>query len=461
VSLPKGWGDPASAFIKPWSDARPIIESRYRTLTESSRQLDTVLGLADELETKEVILEAPYIDHDYRSEYSQHFARRFQPPSDRNERLVFLDGRRNAVGYSVIRPTTKPVGRTAMNVPKRLDRYVSCRADHSMLVYGDRLDGANGFPFMSQDGEYGRCAHAAIWSIARYQHCRHTTGRHPIAGIVAATGTGQLPDRTTMSGGLTVEEVKQALRMLGLPVLSYTPKRQLTGTTFTEAMCRYLDSGFPIAVNTPRHLTVLVGYAREKSGKVHWIRCNDNEGPYSVVSDFDPTRAEDSKLGRWQSALVALPGRIHVPAESAQTAAERAFEEQLGAAKGPKHLRDAWDEKKIVGRTYAVKPAEMVERLSTTGELGDIGLHHRRVPMPAWAWVTEFRTLKDKDEPVLARVMIDATGSRHTPTPVLADIDGWCVYYPLDDDPRAKQRAPSPVRYPSSLPNRTWETPGG
>jgi hypothetical protein len=457
VTLPKGWAAPASAFVLPWADARPLIETRYRQLAGGSEQLDTILNLADELDTTDVILEAPYIDYDYRSEFSQHFARRFRPPPDSNERLIFLDREQSALGYSVIRPTTKPVGRTVMNVPpKRLERYVSCRARQTILAYGHPFE-VEGFPFMSQDGEYGRCAHAAIWSIARLQHACHETGRQSIASIVAATGTGQLPDKTAMSSGLTVVEVRQALRMLGLPVLSYTPKRSLGGTTFTEVMCRYLDSGFPIAINTPRHLTVLVGYAREQdTGKVHWIRSNDNTGPYDVVSDFDPDAAEDD-LGEWQAALVALPGRIHVPAENAQTAAERAFEKQLGAKGGPARLRKRWDEGKIVGRTYAVKPAELKQSYLEESHVESIARLYLGTPTPVWAWLTEFRYVDDPKGQILGTVMIDATGSKHKPEPVVMDIDGWCVYFDPTGAARGKQRAPSPVRYPSRLPDRKWD----
>lgn len=456
MTVPEGWASPESAFVSPWADARPLIESRYGPLAGIPTQLKTVLNLADDLGTTDVILEAPYIDHDYRSEYSQHFARRFHPPPDSNERLIFLDGKQEAVGYSVIRPTAKPIGRTVMNVPSRLERYVSCRAKQTILAYGRDYE-VQGFPFMSQDGEYGRCAHAAIWSIARLQHGCYETGRQSIASIVAATGTGHLPDRTGMSNGLMVEEAGRALRMLGLPVLSYMPQRSLEGTTFTEVMCRYLDSGFPIAVNTPGHLTVLVGYARdEESGKVYWIRCDDNTGPYDEVFDFDPGVAEDG-LGKWQAALVALPGRIHVPADNAQKAAERAFAKQLGAKGGPARLSDRWNAGKIVGRTYAVRPADLKKSYLDENHVEEITRLYLATPTPVWAWLTEFRDVDEPLDEILGTVMIDATGSKHLPDPVVMDIDGWCVYVTPDGEELGKQRVPSGVRYPSRLPDRTWD----
>lgn len=466
MSLPDGWASRLNAGLLPWPGSRSNLEDRYGRLCDGlqrtstrSQQLSCVFDLATGLGAERVWLESPYVDYDYRSEYSQHFSRRFRPPPDSSERLVFLGADSQAVGYCVLRPTPKPVGRTVMNVPEKLKPFVTCRAKQDILVYGHRFH-VDGFPFMSQDGEYGRCAHAAVWSIARFQHALHKTGRHSIAAIVAAGGTNQLPDRTVMSGGLTVAEVRQALRGLGLPVLTYHPERPLKETTFPEVMCRYLDSGFPVAINTPNHLTVLVGYGREADGTIRWIRCDDNYGPYEVVPKYDPTTDEDPRLKRWRMALVALPGRIHVPAESAQIAAERTFERELGATDGPKHLRERWEAGKIRIRTYAVKPADLKEQLlKDAGQIKEIAGFYRVIPTPIWAWISEFSDVDEEEGEVFGRVMIDATSSKQGPEAVAADIDGWCVYF----DPTGKsiggQRAPGPVRYPSRLPSRTWTNP--
>jgi hypothetical protein len=466
VSLPDGWASRSSSALLPWPAGRQELEVRYGKLRDglqhaSSRctQLSCVFDLATELGAQLVLREAPYVDYDYRSEYSQHFSRRFRPPPDSSERLVFMDAEQRAVGYCVLRPTPQPVGRTVMNVPEKLEPFVTCKAKQDILAYGHRYK-VDGFPFMSQDGEYGRCAHAAVWSIARFQHALHKIGRHSIAAIVAAAATNQLPDRTVMSGGLTVAEVRQALRHLGLPVLTYLPERPLPGTTFVEVMCRYLDSGFPVAINTPNHLTVLVGYGREADGTIRWIRCDDNRGPYEVVPKYDPAKDEDPRLKRWRMALVALPGRIHVPAESAQIAAERTFERELGAADGPKHLRERWEARKIRIRTYAVKPADLKEKLlEDKSQVRGLADFYRSIPTPIWAWISEFSDADDEEGTVLGKVMIDATSSKQGPEAVAADIDGWCVYFDPTEGPIARQRETAPVRYPSRLRDRTWTNP--
>jgi hypothetical protein len=466
VSLPAGWASHDSAALLKWPHGRDELEIRYgkfrdRLLRPSkgSRQLSAVFDLATELGASQVLLESPYVDLDFRSEFSQHFSRRFRPPPDSSERLIFLDSGGQALGYCVIRPTPKPVGRTVMNVPERLERYVTCRAEQELLAYGSRFR-VSGFPFMSQDGEYGRCAHAAVWSIARFHHAAHDTGRHSIAAIVDVAGTGPPPDRTAMSGGLTVAEVRQALRGLGLPVLAYPPRRRLKDTTFSEVMCRYLDSGFPIAINTFTHSTVLVGYGREASGQIRWIRCDDNFGPYEIVPSFDPSSEPEPELGEWRSALVAVPGRIHVPAENAQAAAELTFERQLGAADGPKHLRDRWQAGRLEFRTFAVRPAIFKEELLRERQLPwPLIQFYTRIPTPVWAWLSEIRDVEEKEGLTLGTIMIDATSSKQAPEAVAADIDGWCVYFDPADRPVGTQHVQAPLRYPSRLPDRIWRLP--
>lgn len=452
MSLPSDWAERSTARLYPWSE-RVALRDRYRVLRDQAPQLDSLFELADALGATHVLLEAPYIDYDYRSEFSQHFSRRFQPPPDRNERLIFLrDG--VAVGMCVVRPITKPVGRSVMAVPDKLRDAVACVAEQEVRAYG-RLSVVRGYPFMSQDGEYGRCAHAAVWSVVRYFHLRHRLGRHSIAAIVEATGTGQLPDRTASSGGLTVAEVRQALRRLGIPVLVYDPRRQLTNTNLRTILCQYLDSGFPLLLNTPGHLTVIVGYAVDAADKIRWIRSDDNRGPYRVVEDWDQANPSDGELNDWQKILVPLPGRIHVPAEAAEAAARRALHQQLGATGGPGEVRELREGGQLRFRTYATQPARWKQQLLDDDHVPTITRHYLSVPAPVWAWITEVSVAGESGQ-VLGNVMVDATSSRHAPQPVAADIDGWCVYYRPEGPPLVSRKAESPARYPSRLPDRRW-----
>jgi hypothetical protein len=452
LTLPRDWAGRQNTRLIPWPAGREEILERYQPLSKSGQQLAGLLDLATELGSKTVLLDSPYVDTDYRSEFSRHFSRRFKPPPDRNERLIFFADPTVATGMIVIRPTSKPVGRSLMGVPESLDRFVSCRVGQPISSFGFHHN-VEGFPFMSQDGEYARCAHAAIWAVARYYHLKFGHAKHSMAAIVDATGTEQLPDRTTMSGGLTVDEVLQAFRRFGDPVFVYRPSRPLKDLTFERVMRMYLDSGFPIVLSTPQHLTVIIGYSVGERDETNWIRSDDNVGPYEDLTEWNPANQTDPRLGNWQSVLVPLPGRIHIPAESAFAAAMASLEKEVGATGGPGHLRSSIDDGEIESRTFAVEPARLKSQLLESGRPAEIVGHYVPLPMPVWAWMTEFYFVEEGPQSVFGSILIDATSSRHHPSIVAADIDGWAIHY-ADQEPVADQVLPRGSRYESLLPNR-------
>lgn len=340
-----------------------------------------------------------------------------------------------------------------MKVPRELDNFVTCRVPQPFSTFGFDHE-VVGFPFMSQDGEYARCAHAAIWAVARYYHLKFGHAKHSMAAIVDATGTEQLPDRTTMSGGLTVDEVLHTFRRFGTPVMAYRPQRLLEGISFEEVMRMYLDSGFPVLLNTPQHLTVLIGYSVGENDSTRWIRSDDNVGPYEVVDSWNPATQKDIRLGEWQSVLVPLPGRIHIPAEFAFAAAAKSLEKFIGADAGPRHLKAAVEEGRIRSRTFAIEPARLKARIYSSDRPKQIKDHYLPLPMPVWAWVSEYYLESESCQEVLGSIMIDATSSKHDPSVVAADLDGWAIHF-ADEQPLADQVTPAGSRYESLLPNRS------
>lgn len=443
--------------LSAWPDCRESFLVRYGVLSQgvlsrSGQQLEALMDLASELESEQVLLEAPYVDADFRSEYSHHFSRRFEPPPDRNERLVFLDSEENVTGMVVVRPTSKPVGRTVMGVPKRLKDFIACRARQPISTFGfDRH--VEGFPFLTQDGEYARCAHAAVWAVARYYHLKLGHAKHSMAAVVDATGTDQLPDRTTMSGGLTVDEVVLAFRRFGYPVVAYLPARPLRDVSFDSVVRMYLDSGFPIVLSTPSHLTVLIGYSVGERNSTNWIRSDDNLGPFEYVTTWNPSDQTDERLGRWQSVLVPLPGRIHVPAENAFAAAMGHLERIATATDGPAELKPLLERGVLESRTFAIESARFKRDLSSSSRPPEIMEHYLPLPMPVWVWVMELYADNDGPMRILGSIVLDATSSKHHPSVVAADLDGWAIHY-ADSAPVGDRILPSGSRYDSLLPDR-------
>ena len=447
--LPDDWGRTLSrprAYKLP--DALDELLERYEHGGRSA-QLRDIADRALQCGATAVFVEAPYVDFDYRAEFSNLYARSFVPPPDRCERLLFFAGR-TFLGFSVMRPMHKTVGRTAIAPPPDLERFVCCLATHRVRPYGESF-AVDAFPFTSQDGQYGRCAHAAIWAIARYHHLVHRTAKHSIAAVVDAAGTRESVDRTTSSEGLYLHEVAAALRGLGLPAKPYDPKRLPPNETIETVVCRYLNSGFPVAVNTPGHLTVLVGYGHD-GDDIFFLRSDDNMGTYERVDH--PNSAKD-RLGEWDMMLVPFPARIHVPGEAAEIAAGRAFLELAGVDEET----SVWQERHLAGelrlRTYASDAADYKIRLQQRDPGAQIVLHHRTTPASAWVWVTEFQK-RDADigDRVVGEVVIDATSHPARPRLVMANLPGRCfALLPEERRPR-RTVVPDGGRYASALPDR-------
>jgi hypothetical protein len=383
--LPEDWGQTRA---RPGAYKLPEAEAELLARYEHggrSKQLRNIVDAARDGGATAVFIEAPYVDFDYRAEFANLYARSFVPPPDRCERLLFFSGEK-FLGFSVMRPTHKTVGRSAVAPPPELERFVCCLAEHKVRPYG-QSHRVKAFPFISQDAQYGRCAHAAIWAIARYHHLVHRTPKHSIAAVVEAAGTRESVDRTSSSEGLYLQEVAAALRGLGLPAKLYDPRRLPPNETVEKVVCRYLNSGFPVAVNTPAHLTVLVGYGHD-GDDVFFLRADDNLGPYERV-DWPNTPAD--RLKEWDMLLVPFPARIHVPGEAAEITAGLEFLKATGFDDDTAE----WHERQLALdlrlRTYAVDAAEYKLAIARRHPGKEVVAHHRATPTPAWVWVTEFQ----------------------------------------------------------------------
>jgi hypothetical protein len=421
---------------------REQLLNRY-TPDRPSPQFATLLDYVEEHEADRVYVESPYVDFDYRAEYSHLYARGFNPPPDKCERLLFFR-QGEFLGFCVIRPTYKPVGRTALTPPPSLAPYVTCRAPHVVRPYGLHLD-VKAWPFISQDGVYGRCAHAAIWAISRYHHLCHNGPKHSLAAIVEAAGTPVVTDKTSRSTGLYLHEVAAAFAGLGLPTIPYQPG----GTLELEAtLCRYLNSGLPIALSTPGHLTVLIGYGYE-NGELFFIRSDDNTGAY------EKTTAKLSGKDAWGMLLVPMPARILVPGAAAEIKARLVFAVQAGATTATEPTLDALMDDKFQYRTYAIDAADYKAKLAERGLGPDIVHHHQLVPASVWIWVTEFQSRDTKDKRrVVGELAIDATSDPRDPQPLFANLPGRVVsWLPGEATPQAKS-VPHGDLYDSALESR-------
>jgi hypothetical protein len=473
--LPKGW---AAAQRGPQhfdlAGAGAAVRARYRQLgktpqTGDTRQLDTVFNIALNAGAERVYVDRPYVDFDYRSDHSHYYGRAFRPPPEATERLIFRSGEK-VVGVSVMRPLPRPVGRTVLAPPAQEAPYVTCLARQTVHAFGYEWP-VDGYPFTSQDGQYARCAHAAIWSIARYHHLKFNTDRHTISGIIDAAGLRERPDKTAPSNGMYASDIPVAFRNIGLPALQYDIAEipQSLQQRPHDVIRRYLNSGIPVGVQVANHMIVLVGYGETRDGNAFYIVSDDNYGPY------ERRTLVPSGTDKWNLLMIPLPGRMHVAGDTAEIRAQQAFGDRIRDQGALADLLARWrdplrtDELPAAPaaetgdgsgpfqvHTYATPSTSYVRGLRRRGVPDELRDHHVFAPKANWLWITEFH---DPGEPrerrVLGEIAVDATSMQLDPEPLFGNIDGWAYTWERDDNTPNIARICPGACYASALADRS------
>jgi hypothetical protein len=219
-----------------------------------------------------VLVEHQYVCRDYRSEYIGFYGSTFRRVSSRSTRLHFFDQEVTGtevelgtlpqlayLGYSVIRPLTwAPVGRTVIR-PPRVTSGRMCVISDPVDVFGTPLI-ASGVPFMSQDGSYLRCAHAAQWMVL-YHAFRRGVVERPTPSLVQQAGMGgEVVGRQVPSSGLSPAQLLHSLHELGLspgrePLPGTQDESQRSSRSSLPAvLCRYVNSQMPPIVMSRSHV---------------------------------------------------------------------------------------------------------------------------------------------------------------------------------------------------------------
>lgn len=464
--LPGNWGrDHRGPRSYPFLSAGQAVRDRYLPLA-NSRQLERIFETARLNGADHVYVDSPYIDLDYRSDLAHFYARAFRPPPDTTERLLFTRGD-EIVGASVIRPLPQPVGRTMMAPPPDVEPYLCCKTTMDVHAFGYTWE-VSGFPFTSQDGEYGVCAHAAIWAIARYHHLQFGTDRQTISGIIEAAGLRERTDRTARSKGLYALDILRAFRGIGLPALNYDADDIPHPEDINKVICRYLNSGIPVGVLTDYHMMVICGYGERADGTIFYFLSDDNFESYvrvdAIPEDTGTLPADgdgdqemsDAEVHPWKMLLIPLPGRIHVSGEAAEARAEQTFEDRVRADTGPQHLLRVWENNELRVRTYATPAWRYVNRLAERGVPSSIRDHHIYAPKAGWLWVSEFQDLaREPEERVIGEIAIDATSLQLDPSPVFANIHGWAYLWEAGtEEPLVVQLEADGAAYQSAVGDR-------
>ena len=183
------------------------------------------------------------------------------------------------------------IGRTVLVPPAALRSATVATIYDEVSLFGNRL-AVNGAPFSEQDGEYLRCAHAAIWACHYSAFRRGLVGRQLTADLVALTPALLSAVRRSLARDGT-RQVQAVFAATGQPALLYwlnrmprvpgveeprpTPVQALRphgfwDTRLFSVICRYLNSGFPVMIANATHAFVLVGWLRREKDPVRGLR---------------------------------------------------------------------------------------------------------------------------------------------------------------------------------------------
>ena len=408
--------------------------------------VDEVFGQAYTHRAQTAVIEYRYVDPDYRSEHSQFYSKTFRrypsvahrihffqdPPPDGWEGqdelpLDFSDMAAGYLGYTVLRPLAGArVGRTVIAPPSQIREQVTCFARDHVNVFGVPMS-VLAAPFMAQDAQLGVCAHMSLWTTAYFHHLAYGTPRFTAAQVGEVVPTDLGVGRSAPSTGLTVHQLAAGCRGLGLPALVYRcrePGDLPVGESIPTVCCRYLNSGMPVIVAAGRkHAFVLVGYERVDQGteneRIHFIRQDDEAGPYGVVEDF----AHD-KYGPWEYLIVPLPAKLFLPGEVAESMGQERILEALRSSSDEQILEDyakatqSGMGREISFRSTAIRSNRFKETLSERGFEPDAVAAYRRMQLPRWIWVVEAIRRSERADhvpAVLAESIIDATDHGRDP----------------------------------------------
>jgi len=476
--------DPAELLVL-GSDAdwRSLLD-RYPCV--NSLPLERCLEVARLGGASTVAIETRYIDRDYRSEFSTFYSRAFGPVPNSAHRLHFfrsplaqhqiwdLPANSGYLGYVVIRPSELGrVGRAVLKPPPGLDDAVRVKIKDPVNFFGQPLT-VEGMPFVQQDTQLGRCAHAGIWMCHYLAYRRGDVERKTMAEVSLSADPGLGMGRPLPSSGLTVQQLLELLRIFGLPPIFYDienlpsspaapwsqpPRRPsakirkkhpgLWDTRIFRICCRYLNSGFPFLVTTEDHVFVLCGYRRRpRSGAGDWIefiRHDDQRGPYLAVNDVFA-----DQYAPWQSLIVPLPDKLWLPpdpverqaADLLEGLAHRVEAEIPESADFLKRVR----RKRMALRTYAIPSNEF--KFALKGRVDDTLCREYRVArLSRFIWVAEAidRDLRLAGKPaVVGEAIFDATSSEHSPTWLALHTPGVAVIAKSDGGIRPVRCGPSP-----------------
>lgn len=414
----------------------------YAPTRRGSAALSRVFEVAELNGAATVVVEMRYIDADFRSAHEEFYAGKFRRYPSVCHRLHFFSSeftnlteigahRDGYLGYSVIRPLENgPVGRTMLTPPPECKAAMMCLVEDEAHLFGWGLR-VRGTPFIGQDQQLVRCAHAVQWMVLYHAYLDGEAPRTLTADISEASGRAAPAARTLPSHGLSAQQLLVGLETLGrsprkveLPTASSPASKDRREKSLFATICRHINSRIPPIVCSPNHAWLVVGYEAPDKGEhddIVVFRHDGIYGPYRRVDD--PWEEPDQFLHRfWSYAIAAYPPKAHLEAEVAETVGRWFLQQEAEAASDNAYpeLASAIRDDRVHYRTYCARSSDYKRMLRGERAGVDPGLRdlYCFTQWPRFVWIVEAIDQQrrgvsgSEGQCVLGEVVLDSTENR-------------------------------------------------
>ena len=390
-----------------------------------------------------IVKEPRYIDSDWRSQLARFYGGAFRRYPSVCHRLHFFtrpvdpdladlaDLQDAYRGYTVLRPLpVSPVGRTMIAPPPELSDAARCEAEEHVDIFGWPFS-VTAMPFVSQDTQLLRCAHAALWMVLEHCALVHGLPKRLPAEIHDAALGGVVVGRQLPSDGLSSYQLISAMSALGLsPTGKMLPETAAEEETAGQLrlygmVCRYINSRLPPVIISATHAWVVVAYRRTPSSGnpvIQLWRHDDARGPYLPVDNPWDEPEPDHKP--WVSAYLPLLPEAYLDAERAEAVGRswaaifRHSEPYKGCALQEIDKRPDSLERSTL-RTFLLESTTFKQNLSARGMPEPLAGLLRRTPMSRYVWIIEIVDRRERSAArpdVLGEIILDATLTQFEPS---------------------------------------------
>ena len=371
---------------------------------------------------KQIIIEHPYIDKDFRDTYYNDFSKRFADIARDSVRLhFFLEPDNitpdNYAGFVTLRDTAEfTLGRSYIS-PKAIRGVTNgycCLARYPVQLRGIDLH-VFAFPWMQQDGNISRCAHIAAWSIVRYFSQKYTYYPEKTLHEITAhdSTTRRIPSR-----GATVEQIAQIFRKNRFePEIYFREILNETKSQFDRLVYTFIESGIPFVAGLfkRQHAVAVVGHGALSSPDNAFgthdgivdsadliesiLISDDNDLPYKMATTYE----DEDKITVDQIDVVVVPFY-----EKMYLDAQVLYEKILPLLEA--NLIRNPSGKTLIRRVFMTSSHSLKCKILEESKDETYRDVHLALQMPKFVWIAEYANITEyKDGQVRARAIFDAT----------------------------------------------------